>query len=337
LVLQEALSEQKKELTESVSSIGEDDLNGIFRSVCAEEREELERLRQLLKASYDKESDLNRAYEMELASAGDAGIEYGLFISYGDAAETISFEDPFWGKMNVAIAEKLNEAARGTGRNPDIKNKLDLLLRNARKARGNPSLTFPFSVFIDKSYGFSLRSDLSAMIQKALQNKDKETARVMMETISSHFMHDIERGMRSSGDDGWEIINYFNDIYNLGEAISGEALQAYLKEISPHTFTFDKTVKISALHQEIQHRFFFPSPELQFTICVDRVDDQLQFDLFCQVGEVVFKGFSMHQATAVYELVRRTSPLYILLERHHLATWYREAKEESGGVQTAYG
>lgn len=337
LVLQEAISEQKRELTESVNSIGEDDLNDIFRSVCAEEREELERLRQLLKASYDKESDLNRAYEMEIASVGDAGIEYGLFISYGDAAETISFEDPFWGKMNVAIAEKLNEAARGTGRNPDIKKKLDLLLRNSRKARGNPSLTFPFSVFIDKSYGFYLRSDLSTMIQKALQNKDKETARVMMETISSHFMHDIERGMQGSGEDGWEIVNYSNDIYNLGEAISGEALQAYLKEISPHTFTFDKTVKISALHQEIQHRFFFPASELQCTICVERVDEQLRFDLFRYVEELVFKGFSLHQTTAVYELVRRTSPLYILLERHHLLTWYREAKEENGGVRTAYG
>jgi hypothetical protein len=214
---------------------------------------------------------------------------------------------------------------------------LDLLLRNSRTARGNPSLTFPFSVFIDKSYGFSLRSDLSAMIQKALQNKDKETARVMLETISSHFMHDIERGMRSSGDDGWEIINYFNDIYNLGEAISGEALQAYLKEMSPHTYSFDKTVKISALHQEIQHRFFFPSSELQFTICVERVDEQLRFDLFRYVEELVFKGFSLHQATTVYELVRRNAPLYILLERHHLLTWYREAKEENGGVQTAYG
>ena len=134
---------------ESISSIGEKELKDIFRLVCSEEREELERLRRLLKESYDKESALNNAYEMEIASGQGRGIEYGLFISYGDAAESIAFEDPFWGKMNVAIAEKLNEAARGTGRNPDIKKKLDVLLRNTRRAKGIPTLAYPFYVFRD--------------------------------------------------------------------------------------------------------------------------------------------------------------------------------------------
>jgi hypothetical protein len=159
----------------------------------------------------------------------------------------------------------------------------------------------------------------------------------MMETISSHFMRDIEKGMRAGGDDGWEIINYFNDIYNLGEAISGDALQAFLKEISPHTYYFEKTVKISTLHQDIQRRFFFPTDELRLTVCVERVDGQLQFDLFRHVGELIFKGFSLHQATAVYELVRRNSPLFMLLERYHLPAWHQEARGQNGGVQHAYG
>src|SRR4030043_892049 len=146
---------------------------------------------------------------MEIASGEDAGIEYGLFISYGDAAETLAFEDPFWGKMNVAMAEKLNEAARGTGRNPAIRKKLDLLLRNARQARGNPTLTYPFSVFIDKSYALFLRSDLSAMVERILQRRDDETAQHVVKTASALFMRDIERGMKASGDDeGWETVTY---------------------------------------------------------------------------------------------------------------------------------
>jgi len=336
-ILKEGIGEQKRELAESIGSIGQDDLNDIFRLVCTEEREELERLRRLLKESYDKESELNRAYEMEMAVGKDAGVEYGLFISYGDAAETISFEDPFWGRMNVAIAEKLNEAARGTGRNPDIRKKLDLLLRNSRRTRANPTLTYPFSVFIDRSYGLSFRSDLSTMVERILQSRDEETARAVMETASSLFMSDIEKGMRGSGDDGWETLTYFNDIYNLGEAMSGEALQAYLREISPHKYYFDKTVTASDLHTEIQQRFFFPSSELKFFVCVERVNDQLHFDLLRHVGELVFRGFEIHQATAVYEIVRKTSPLYILLERHHLMTWYEEAKAKNGGAQTAFG
>jgi hypothetical protein len=290
-----------------------------------------------LKESYGKEAELNRAYEMEMAVGKDAGVEYGLFISYGDAAETIAFEDPFWGKMNVAIAEKLNEAARGTGRNPDIRKKLDLLLRNARRARGNPSLTYPFFVFIDKSYGLALRSDLSTIVERILQSRDKRAAQEVMESASSLFMSDIERGMRGSGDDGWETLTYFNDIYNLGEAMSGEALQAYLKEISPHTFYFDKTIKVTDLDRDIQQRFFFPSSELKFFVSVERANGQVQFALVRYVGELVFKGFELHQATAVYEIVRKTSPLYLLLERHHLMAWYMEAREKAEGALAAHG
>src|SRR4030043_528096 len=271
---------------------------------------------------------------MEIASGEDAGIEYGLFISYGDAAETLAFEDPFWGKMNVAIAEKLNEAARGTGRNPEIRKKLNLLLRNARHARGNPTLTYPFSVFIDKSYALSLRSDLSAMVERILQRRDEETARHVVETASALFMKDIEKGMKDSGDDGWETLTYFNDIYNLGEALSAEALQTYLRETSPHKNNFYKTVLANDLHAEIQQHFFFPSPELKFCVCVERRNDQLHFDLFRHVGELVFRGFEIHQATAVYEIVRKNSPFYLLLERHHLRAWYEEAKAKNEGVQT---
>jgi hypothetical protein len=336
-ILKQGIGEQKRELEESIGSIGQDDLNDIFRLVCAEEREELERLRRLLKESYDKESELNRAYEMEMAVGKDAGVEYGLFISYGDAAETIAFEDPFWGKMNVAIAEKLNEAARGTGRNLDIRKKLDLLLRNARQARGNPTLTYPFFVFIDKSYGLSLRSDLSIVVERILQSRDDDAARAVMKTTSSLFMGDIEKGMGGSGDDGWETLTYFNDIYNLGEAMSGEALQAYLREISPHKYYFDKIVSAEDLHVEIQRRFFFPSPELKFFVCVERINDQLRFELLRHVGELVFRGFEIHQATAVYEIVRKNSPLFLLLERHHLPAWYEEAKAKNGGAQTAFG
>jgi hypothetical protein len=337
LSLKEEIDEQKKALAESISSIGQDDLNEIFRLVCAEEREEIERLRSLLKESYDKELELNKAYEMEIASGGEIGIEYGLFISYGDAAETIAFEDPFWGKMNVAIAEKLNEAARGTGRNPEIRKKLDLLIRNARRARGNPSLKYPFSVFIDRSYGLALRSDLSAKVERVLQSRDTETAREVMETASSLFMSDIEKGTRDFGADDWETLIYFNDIYNLGEAMSGEALQVYLKEVSPHVYHFEKTVKITELHREIQQRFFFPSPELKFLIRVEPVDDQLRFDVVRYVGELVFRGFEIHQATTVYEIVRKNSPFYLLVERHHLLAWHQEAKQKNEGAMAAHG
>ena len=119
--------------------------------------------------------------------------------------------------------------------------------------------------------------------------------------------------------------------------MSEEALQTYLREISPHKYYFDKAVKVNELHTDIQQRFFFPSSEVKFTICVEKGEAQLQFDLFRYVEELVFKGFEIHQATAVYEIVRKNSPFYLLLERHHLGAWYKEAKEKTGGVRAAQG
>jgi hypothetical protein len=337
LIMREGVNEHKKELMESINSIGQEELNNIFRLICSEERRELERLRRVLKESYDTESELNKAYEIETAASQDRRVEYGLFISYGDAAENISFDDPFWGKMNVAIAEKLNEAARGTGRNPDIRKKLDVLLRNTRRARGIPSLTHPFNVFIDKSYGLSLRSDLSGMVDRALLNGDEEMAREVIESASALFMSDMAKGLSGSVDAGWETLTYFNDIYNLGEALSGEALQAYLREISPHQYYFEQELKTNELHPEIQERFFFSSSELKFFICAAKGEGQLQYDLFRYVGELVFKGFETYQATAVYEIVRKTSSFYLLLEKHHLGTWHRQAKERTGEMRAAQG
>ncbi len=323
----EAIEEQKKELLSRINTYSSDDLNEIFRLICAEDKKELERLKKLLRKTYDREMALNRAYEAEIAQQNDVGIEYGLFISYGDAAESIVFEDPYWGKMNVAIAEKLNEAARGTGRNPTIKRKLETLLGTARRARGSPNLTYPFHVFIDRGFGLSFRPDLSSMIERLLNTHDSKIAQAIIDTTSSLLMNDIEKGMRGAMEGEWEVLNYFNDIYNLGEAISGEALQAYLREISPHKYYFIKTVRIEELHPEIKQQFFFPSPELQFTICIQRESVQLDFELFRYVGELVFRGFEMHQPTTVYEIIRKSSPFYQMLQQYHLHEWLKEKKD----------
>lgn len=335
LVLRQKISDHKKEMTETINSFGRQELREVFRLVCSEEREELERMRKMLKESYDRELALIRAYEKEIASLRDEEVEYGLFISYGDAAETIAFDDEFWGKVNVAIAERLNEAARGAGRNPAIKKKLELLLRNARWAKGNPSLEYPFYVFIDKSYGLSLRSDLSTKVDIALQGGDMGTAREVVEATSSLLMQDIKKGSRGYSEDGWEVLTPFNDIYNLGEAMSEEAIQAYMRETSPHKYHFGKEIKTNELHPEIQKRFFFPSEKLKLLISVEKTENRLSFDLFRYEGELVFKGFEAHKATGVYEIIRKDSPPSHLLEEYHLVPWYKEAREKIGRVRVA--
>ena len=61
LALREEINEHKREFMESITSIGQDELNNIFRLICAEERDELGRLRRLLKESFEREAGLNKA------------------------------------------------------------------------------------------------------------------------------------------------------------------------------------------------------------------------------------------------------------------------------------
>ena len=336
VMLREEVSEQKKLLAESLGCVGRNELLEIFRLICSEEREELERLRKLSKQLHDKELDLHRAYRKELASLSDDELEYGLFISYGDAAETITLEDEFWGKFTIAIADKLNEAARGAARSRAIRKKLELLLRNARWAMGNPNLEYPFHIFIDQSYAVSLHSDLSTKLNRALQHRDVETMQDIVDTMSSLLQHDIEKGMNGIGyEEGWEVLTPLNEIYNLGDAISGEALQAYLTETSPSRYHFQKRVTIDELHPDIRKNCFFPEDELTITVSVQKADDRLQFDVFNHIGELVFKGFETEKPTAVCEIVRKGSLFYQLLHEHHLQAWYTEARDSSKSVRIA--
>jgi len=337
LSLGEGISEQKKELMESISLIGREKLKEVFYLFCSEEREELDNLRKLLKESYDKELELTMAYEKEISSLRDDEVEYGLFISYGDAAETITFEDEFWGRVNVAIAEKINEAARGSARNQVVKRKHYFLLKNARLAKKNPNLVYPFYVFIDKSYSLSLRSDLSTKVDIALHNRNIDVAKEVVETTAALLMQDIEQGISGYGETDWEVLSPLNDIYNLGEAMSEEALQAYLRETSPYKYHFEREVKIDELHPEIQERFFFPSSVLKILISTEKMEDTLRFDIFRHVGELIFKGFETQKATAIYEIIRKDSSFYHLLGKYHLAVWYKEAREKMGVGQVAAG
>jgi hypothetical protein len=81
-------------------------------------------------------------------AAVGAGLEAGVFISFGAAAEEIRMDDPAFGQVRVAIAEKLNEAARGTGRAYRVAAEADEELRKAILSSGNPQLKEPFSVHL---------------------------------------------------------------------------------------------------------------------------------------------------------------------------------------------
>src|SRR5205823_10260950 len=94
-------------------------------------------------------SRLEEERQSEIALAAGEKLEAGIFISYGAAPEVATFEDHVFGSIKVAIAEKINESARGTARNASVRARVETLLRQERGAKGGRK-TCPFSVFISQ-------------------------------------------------------------------------------------------------------------------------------------------------------------------------------------------
>jgi hypothetical protein len=61
----------------------------------------------------------------------------------------VRFEDPAFGVLRVAIAEKINESARGTGRSGRVRERMNALLAQVRRTSGR-EVGLPFSVFVEE-------------------------------------------------------------------------------------------------------------------------------------------------------------------------------------------
>jgi len=64
-----------------------------------------------------------RAQRDALAEANVSGgekLDLGFFIAYGDAPIDLTLDDDIFGHVHVALAEKINESARGVERNPHV-------------------------------------------------------------------------------------------------------------------------------------------------------------------------------------------------------------------------
>ncbi len=285
--------------------------------------DEIRSIEDRLRALDEEEETLDEARREDNQRRG-AGLEAGLFISFGTAAEVISMEDDIWGTQRVAISERINEAARGTARNLVVKQMLDETLEQARADRAKPNLDLPFRVYIASTGTFRVEPALGRMWQKALADKDQKLVqRFISETtksIKSKFSR-IETGHES------HVAINSNDIYNLGEAISGGALNAYLfKTKLTHQF-FRVQIKPEELAPEIQNSFLFLESMLSLIVGFKTSDPDSDIELFRYVGQVLFRGFEGTQPTPVFEILRPDSPFFRLLSRHHLKKWIDDAQQ----------
>jgi hypothetical protein len=126
------------------------------------------------------------------------------------------------------------------------------------------------------------------------------------------------------------MLGVLNDIYNVGEAFSVEAMEAFLRETKTTRFAFRKNLSVGDLHPQFRERFCFVADGLELQVSAPLSGELSEFVVFRLAGHVHFRGFEAKRATGVYELIRKEGQFFKLLATHHLKSWLAEAREQGG-------
>ena len=156
-----------------------------------------------------------------LARARGEGLEAGVFISYGPPPLIVTIEDEVFGQNRVAIADKINESARGTARAAPARARADARLAHERTARRNPRLQHAWSVFIGQPLTLTIGPEVEDLAVAALRAGDPKGG---MKVLARPVRAALETAARDPQE-------RTGDIYNNGAALSEEALRAFLEEV----------------------------------------------------------------------------------------------------------
>lgn len=275
-----------------------------------------------------------RAKKRGLTEEGAGRIEAGLFIAHGTAAETILIDSYGWGdagvtewvggggvegkaqRIKVAISEKINESARGTARNGAVWQRMTALLEGARQ-RSGPGIELPWTVYVDTVVSLSLPPAINALCQLAMGTRSASMAADAAAKVAELLRGELVEGGRKAGG----IFSRTTDIFNVGRALSREAVDAFLRETATNRLTVEKEIEISALPADFHSRWVFPEETLSLIVSYDTGKARTQPFVFRHAGELTFRGFEGVRSTAIYELVDAGSEIYRMLDRHFLGVW----------------
>src|SRR5205807_4836152 len=268
-------------------------------------------------------SRLEDERKAEIALAAGEKLEAGIFISYGAAPEVATFEDHVFGSIKVAIAEKINESARGTARNGGVRARVDSLVKQARASQGRAELCCPFAVCVSQPLSIPVPAEAELAVRGCLQEGDLERAELMLQESVRQFVARLAQdpGLPGGG-----------DIYNGGAALSEEALRAYVDARGGELTFLRRRLPVTSLHPSITERFVFPMQALQLVAAVSP-DSQGLHGLYVHVGRALFKGLEKTGGLGVYEMVPPNSALFALLAQHHPPGWLVEHERGEGEEQ----
>jgi len=239
-----------------------------------------ERTEALRRAALHAAAASRIAAEMERAVSRTRGegLEAGVFVSFGPAPLVVSIDDEAFGHNRVAIAEKINESARGTARASLARARADQLLEAARAAIGSPDLRHAWSVFIGQPLSLAIPPDAAAEAMRAARAGDMTAA---MRAVARPVRRGLEAAARAE-DEG------AGDVYNAGAALSEEALSAWLESMGGRRTVRRVELDPADIPEGVASRWWFGTgPE---SLVVTFLEDGRPAEMFRHVGRAWFKG-----------------------------------------------
>jgi hypothetical protein len=233
-----------------------------------------------------EEARVLAARDQALGRARGEVLEAGIFVSHGPAPLVVTIDDEVFGRNRVAIADRINESARGTARAPAARARADAALARERARRGAPGLPHAFSVFVGRPAQLALPADGEEQAVRLLRAGDAVGAMRALAGPVREALEEAARGEEAAG-----------DVYNCGAALSEEALEAFLAEVSGAREVRRVDLAPESIPEDLRARWWFGAEPLALVACFDRHGRVAE--LFRRVGAAAFKGLG---GVVVWEL-----------------------------------
>jgi hypothetical protein len=258
----------------------------------------------------EHEARLREERDRAVARARGGALEAGVFLSFGPAPVTVLIDDDVFGRNRVAIAEKINESARGTARAASARARADAALASERASRGNPDLQHAWSVFVGPPLSIAIPPELERAAVAAAAVGDLPTA---LRALAGPVRQAVERAASGSGDEP-------GDIYNSGVALSEEALTSFLHAAKDSRQVRRVDLDGKEIPSELTARWFYGASPLELVVTFSL--DGRPAELFRRAGLASFKGLG---GVPVWELAAGEGGPAELV-KHFAARWFNAGR-----------
>lgn len=288
-----------------------DEIDGALKSA-APGTPHFEHLTQAKKSLREKLAELESAREDVRSETVGFGLEAGAYVAFGAAAEVVNLSQAALGLAapaineaagytSVTIAERLNEAARGTSRSGILRTERELRVARARKDRNSNRATLPFQVSVGKSYQMDVPVPLGDAVAAAISAGDTRSATEAVQQLSRWFHTDVQKQV-SARTDLPGSLGRSAEFYNAGCALSQTALDAYRQATEAEYDFTQHRLEQPELPDAFLDRWVFEYGTETFITVTRKAGGGLVYILRYS-GAAAFKGFEKEGGIGVWEIL----------------------------------